>query len=53
MISPDVLKTTFWDDLADGFPTTRYLPVRKSRYHMSVAWRVWPERECRYLSVIG
>ena len=32
MISPDVLKTTFWDDLADGFPTTRYLGVRKSLY---------------------
>ena len=33
-ISPDVLKTTFWDDLADGFPTTRYLGVRKS-LHMT------------------
>ena len=31
-ISPDVLKTTFWDDLADGFPSTRYLGVRKSAY---------------------
>ena len=30
-ISPDVLKTTFWDDLAEGFPRTRYLGVRKSR----------------------
>ena len=31
-VSPDELKTTFWDDLADGFPTTRYLGVRKSGY---------------------
>ena len=31
-ITPDVLKTTFWDDLADGFPTTRYLGVEKSSY---------------------
>ena len=29
-ISPDVLKTEFWDDLAEGFPRTRYLGVRKS-----------------------
>ena len=33
-ISPDELKTTFWDDLAGGFPTTRYLGVRKS-LHMT------------------
>ncbi len=31
-ISPDVLKTTFWDDLANGFPNTRYLGVEKSSY---------------------
>ncbi|MCY4530306.1 MAG: NUDIX domain-containing protein [Chloroflexi bacterium] len=31
-VSPDVLKTTFWDDLADGFPSTRYLGVEKSSY---------------------
>ena len=38
-ISPDVLKTTFWDDLADGFPTTRYLPVQRARYLKSVEYR--------------
>ena len=31
-VRPDELKTTFWDDLAYGFPTTRYLPVQRSRY---------------------
>ncbi|MYD51908.1 MAG: NUDIX hydrolase [Dehalococcoidia bacterium] len=31
-IAPDVLKTSFWDDLADGFPSTRYLGVTKSGY---------------------
>ena len=31
-VSPDELKTTFWDDLADSFPTTRYLPVQRARY---------------------
>ncbi len=28
-ITPEELKTTFWDDLADGFPTTRYLEVER------------------------
>ncbi len=28
-ITPDELKTTFWDDLADGFPTTRYLEMER------------------------
>ena len=30
-ITPDELKTTFWGDLADGFQTTRYLPVQRAR----------------------
>ena len=30
-ITPDELKTTFWDDLADGFPMTHYLGVERSR----------------------
>ncbi len=29
-IYPERLKTTFWEDLADGFPQTRYLGVDKS-----------------------
>lgn len=29
-ISPDELKTTFWDDLASGFSTTHYLGVKRS-----------------------
>ena len=28
-ITPDELKTTFWDDLAEGFPHTRYLEVER------------------------
>lgn len=29
-IVPDIIKTTFWDDLAAGFPKTRYLGVERS-----------------------
>ena len=29
-IRPEEIKTTFWDDLARGFPETRYLGLRKS-----------------------
>ena len=29
-VTPDELKSTFWDDLADGFSTTRYLGVERS-----------------------
>ena len=28
-ITPDELKTTFWDDLTEGFPHTRYLEVER------------------------
>ncbi len=29
-VTPDELKTCFWDDLAEGFPTTpRYLPLKR------------------------
>jgi 8-oxo-dGTP diphosphatase len=31
-ISPDVLKTGFWEDWDSGFPSTRYLGVRKSAH---------------------
>ena len=29
-VTPVELKTTFWDDLADGFPRTRYLEIERS-----------------------
>ena len=29
-VTPEELKTRFWDDLAAGFPTTRYLEVERS-----------------------
>ena len=30
IIYPEEIKTTFWDDLDNGFPETRYLGVQKS-----------------------
>ena len=29
-IQPEELKTTFWDDLARGFPSVKYLGLQKS-----------------------
>ena len=30
-VTPEELKSTFWDDLVDGFPSTRYLEVERAQ----------------------
>ena len=42
-VYPEIIKTSFWDDLANDFPVTRYLGIQESKSKTYLDIQVGPE----------